>query len=155
MEPSEAELREITKELRGMKSKAQSMAHPLIRSENPAIANQAFEIMQGVEKISSNQKRICKLLRRLRVNQEGSETSGVKTPVATARITHTGRAEGGQDFSFRSKSGKRGPGLCAGGDQRMPQLDNRGLAMLLKNLEEAQANDSGWPFFDGKYMTYP
>jgi hypothetical protein len=36
LEPSEAELREIAKELQGMKSKVQSMAHPLIRSENPA-----------------------------------------------------------------------------------------------------------------------
>jgi hypothetical protein len=155
VEPSEDELREIAKELQGMKSKAQSMAHPLIRSENPATANQAFEMMQGVEKISRDQKRICMLLRRLGGDQEGSKTSGVKTPVATARITHTGRAEGGQDFSFRSRSGKRCPGLCAGGDQRMPQLDNRGLASLFKNLEEAQANDSGWPFFNGKYMTYP
>jgi hypothetical protein len=112
-------------------------------------------MMQGVEKISRDQKRICKLLRRLGVNQEGSEISDVKTPVATTQVPHIGGAEGGQDFSFKSRSGKRGPGPWEGGDQRMHQPDNKGLALLLKNLEEAQANDSGWPFFNGKYMIYP
>jgi predicted aconitase len=43
-----------------------------MRSENPSVTSKAFEMMQGVEEISSrDQKRICKLLRRLGVNQVG------------------------------------------------------------------------------------
>jgi hypothetical protein len=41
-------------------------------------------MMQGVEEIvARGQKRIHKLLRRLEVNQDGSETSSMETPAAT------------------------------------------------------------------------
>jgi hypothetical protein len=66
LKPFEAELREKSRELQGEKDNAQVMAQPLLMSDNPAITDEAFEMMQGVEDIAAQgQRRICKLLRRL------------------------------------------------------------------------------------------
>jgi hypothetical protein len=39
-------------------------------------------------------------------------------------------------------------------EEAPPPCDSR-LAALLRNLGGAQANDSGWPLFDRKYVGYP
>jgi hypothetical protein len=38
--------------------------------------------------------------------------------------------------------------------QEVPQHGNEGLAALLRKLGGAQANNAGWPLFNGKYVTY-
>jgi hypothetical protein len=40
-----------------------------------------------------------------------------------------------------------------GNDPSLPPGDE--LAILMQGLMGAQANDSGWPTFNGKYMEYP
>ncbi len=65
-------------------------------------------MMREIEKASHRgQGRICKLLQRLGVTQEGSESSSVGAPVAAAGLPHAGDAGHGGDFSFRSGCGWR------------------------------------------------
>jgi dephospho-CoA kinase len=47
LKPYEAKLREISKEMVNFKSKAQNIAHPLMRSENPMTTGKAHKMMQG------------------------------------------------------------------------------------------------------------
>jgi hypothetical protein len=49
LEPTEVELREISKELASSKSKVQAIAQPLMRSENLTSASKAHKIMLGIE----------------------------------------------------------------------------------------------------------
>jgi hypothetical protein len=80
--------------LANSKAQAQDMAHPFMRSENPATISRAYELIQGVEEIASRgQRRIRKLLRRLAVNQEGSKTSSTGSPVAIAQAPRAGAAD--------------------------------------------------------------
>jgi hypothetical protein len=57
-------------------------------------------MMQGVEEIAvRGQSGICKLLRRLGVNQEESETTSMETSsVATVRVPYVSEAEVSGDF---------------------------------------------------------
>jgi hypothetical protein len=71
LEPYEAELREISRELHERRAGPQS--------GNPLIADKAFEMVQGVEDM-----RIHKLLRRPGVAQEDSEASIMETLEAAA-----------------------------------------------------------------------
>ncbi len=52
LEPCEAELREIPKELQKEKIKVQEMAQPLLSSEDPLIAEKAFVVMRDIHKAS-------------------------------------------------------------------------------------------------------
>jgi hypothetical protein len=50
LEPSEAELKGISKELANSKFKAQAIPHPLMTSENPATASKAHDLIQEWKK---------------------------------------------------------------------------------------------------------
>jgi hypothetical protein len=68
MEPSEVELREITRDLQNKKSKSQKIVQPLLSSKDPLSAEKAFEVMREIKEASrQGQSRICKLLWRLGV----------------------------------------------------------------------------------------
>ncbi len=70
VEPSKAELREISRELHGEKGRSQIMAQPLLRSEIPLIVDKVFGMVQEVKNIAhTGQRTICMLLRRLGVAQ--------------------------------------------------------------------------------------
>jgi hypothetical protein len=53
LDPYEAELRGIRKELTNSKAKAQILAHPLMRSDNPAITNKADKLAQEADEVAS------------------------------------------------------------------------------------------------------
>jgi dephospho-CoA kinase len=85
LKPYKAKLREISKEMVNSKSKAQNIAHPLMRSENPTTTGKAHKMMQVIKEIAARgQKRM--LLRRLGVNQKRLETSSTETPAASDPI---------------------------------------------------------------------
>jgi hypothetical protein len=106
MEPSEVKLKGISKELANSKSKVQTLVRPLMRSDNLAIAGKAHELGREADEVAyRGQKRICKLLRRLDINQEGSETSSARTSVATAQAPRTSMASREENLFFSKNAG--------------------------------------------------
>jgi hypothetical protein len=52
-EPSEAELRGISKELANSKAEVQATVCPLMRSDSPSIASNAYKLVQEAKEIAS------------------------------------------------------------------------------------------------------
>jgi hypothetical protein len=78
-EPSETELRSIGKEQAGYKAKVHSLTRTFIASDDPAVAADAHGLLGEANKVMTRgQKSICRLLQRLGVVPEGSETSSLK-----------------------------------------------------------------------------
>ncbi len=112
------------------------------------------------EVASRGRKQICKLLRRLGVIQEGSETSSAGTSVVAAQAPRAGTTKGDRDLIFMKKiggedlrqQGRSGPGIRRDEEQASPGGE---LATLLRDLGGAQANDAGWLLFIRNYVEYP
>ncbi len=52
MEPSEAQLREIVRDLQGKKTKAQKIAQPILNLCDPYVVRKAFKIIKKAEEAS-------------------------------------------------------------------------------------------------------
>jgi hypothetical protein len=100
--------------------------HSQFCSKDPLSAEKVFEMKRKTEEASHRgQRRIRKLLQKLRVTQEGSETSSVGILAAATRLPNAKDDRNGGDFLFRSGSAggtrrpQRMPGTWTDGGHRM------------------------------------
>jgi hypothetical protein len=103
LEPSEIELRSINKELAWCKAKIHSLTRTFIASDDPAVAVDVHELLgEANEVMTRGQKCIHRLLQRLGVAPEGSETSSLKN-MATGAPKPQPNPDGAPEefFSFR------------------------------------------------------
>ncbi len=151
LELSEVDLKSISKELTECKGRIQSLTKSYLMSEDPSLATDAHELLSKVDGVTSRgQKQIWRLLRRLGQLLEGSETSSLENEDVWPKGPPPQQAgAAGGDLSFKWTSGggdHRGlGGIGAGPEERgrggPPTADND-LAMLLRSLGGAQANNS-------------
>jgi hypothetical protein len=77
----------------------QRIGQPLLGSKNPLTEERAFKMMREIEEASrQSQRRNSKLLRRLSVAKEGTETRSVRTPVEATGPAHASNAGSSGDF---------------------------------------------------------
>jgi hypothetical protein len=101
LEPSEADLKSTSKEFSGCKPKIQSLTRPILALDNPALAADAHEVWKADEIMARGQKHIRRLLQRLGVLREGSETSSLEN-VATRASKPLPKPSGAPEEFFLS-----------------------------------------------------
>ncbi len=133
-------------------------------SDAPFLTADAHELInEAGEVIGRDQNRIRRLLRRLGMMPEGFEASSLENEDSQASKPPLKQTEALEEvFSFRKSGGdwggQEGEEARARTEERAredPAREEGDLVALLLCLGGAQANDSGWPTFLGKYVEYP
>ncbi len=143
VEPDETELRNLAKKLGAVKKELMTMGRELMVNQSAAIATEAHELVSEAEEaIRVNQRTIKAALRGLGAASDISEASSLNALPPPLRPVMGNLAA--PTWPPRAEPPRTAP-LGAGGE----------LANLMRRLMGAQANDSGWPTFSGKYAEYP
>jgi hypothetical protein len=135
-EPEEGGLRDLAKRLGAIKKELMVLNRELIVSQPPALA------MEAQEAIKASQKTIKVALRVLGAASDISEADSLDTLPPPRRPIMGSLAA---PISPIRAEPPRMTSSGMGGD----------VASLMRGLVGAQANDSGWPTFSGKYVEYP
>jgi hypothetical protein len=165
-DPSEAVLRSYAKQLGNSKKDIMALSRSLMVGQAASIATEATRrANEAGEVIKSSREVIRAALRGLGVASDISEASG---PTRAQRPPPARPVMGdlGADWAMGSRPTASGwlP-ACTPATTAWPPLDSvprprtRGtggeLSTLMRGMMNAQANDSGWPTFSGKYVEYP
>ncbi len=143
LETDEGELRDLAKKLGAIKRELMTLGRGLMVSQPPAKATEAHELVSEAEEaIRSSQRMIKAALRGLGVASDISEASSLDAPLSPQRPVRGSLAA--PPLPPRTEP-LRTTSYGMGGE----------LANLMHGLIGAQANDSGWPTFGGKYVEYP
>jgi hypothetical protein len=141
--PEEGRLRDLGRELGVAKKELMALGRELMTSQAPALAAEAHDLAEEAEDaIRASQRVIKAALRGLGVASDISETGSLDLPPppqSPAMGSFTAQP------TLPLTRPMEGPTQRAGGD----------VADLVCCLAGAQANDSGWPTFNGKYVEYP
>jgi hypothetical protein len=142
-EPEEGGLSDLGRKLGVAKKELMALSRDLMISQPPALAAEAHELAgEAEEAIRAGQKAIKAALRGLGVASDTSEAGSLDIVPLPRRPT-VGNLMAPPPFVQAAPAGMTSPEV--GSD----------VAVLVCSLAGAQANDSGWPTFSGKYMEYP
>jgi hypothetical protein len=145
--PEEARLWALSKKLSKVKGDLLSLGRALMFSQDLSLAAGAHELVgEGEEALQTGQQKGRAALRRLRAASDISETGSVDL-LGQQEIPAIGGALVGRDNQSTAPPASRQP----------PMITKSGnkLADLIRCLNSAQANDSRWSMFAGKYVEYP
>jgi hypothetical protein len=164
-DPDEAALRCYAKQLGNTKKEIMALSRSLMVGQAASVAVEATRLAnEAGEAIKTSQEMIRVALRGLGAASDISEASG---PARAQRPPPTRPVMGDLDPNWAG-----GPRAAAlgwpydytpanaawppSGSVPRPRIGGVGgeLSTLMRNLMGAQANDSGWPTFSGKYVEY-
>jgi hypothetical protein len=165
-DPDETTLRGFAKHLGNSKKEVMALSRSLMVGQAASVATEATRLAnEAGETIKSSRELIRAALRGLGVASDISEASG---PTRAQRLPQTRPVLG--DLSTDWTMGPRPaasawPPICTPATTAWPPADSvprprmKGaggeLSALMRGMMNAQANDSGWPTFSGKYVEYP
>jgi hypothetical protein len=143
-----------------------ALSRSLMVGQVASIAVEATRLAnEAGEAIKSSREMIRAALRGLGAAWDISEAS---SPTRAQRLPPTGPVLGNlnPDWAAGSRPAASGwPPACTPATSAWPPLDSvprprmggagGELSTLMRGLMGAQANDSGWPTFSGKYVEYP
>jgi hypothetical protein len=145
LEPDERELRDLAKKLGVVKKELMTMGRELMVNQPAATATEAHELVSEAEEaVRVNQRMIKAALRELGAVSDISEVSSLSVLPPPPLLKPVMGNLAAPTWPPQAEP-PRTPPLGAGGK----------LANLMRGLMGAQANDSGWPMFSGKYVEYP
>jgi hypothetical protein len=165
-DPSEERLRDLARKLGAAKKEIMALSRSLMVGQAASIATEANRLAGDArEDIKSTRETIKAALRGLGAASDISEVSGptrVPRPPPTRPVLGDLNAEwatGGQPAAsgwppFCTPTTTTWPPPEFAPRPRMGEAGSE-LMTLMQGLMGAQANDSGWPTFSGKYVEYP
>jgi hypothetical protein len=131
-----------------VKRELMSLGRVLMMSQDPSLAAGAHELAgEAEDAIWAGHQKERAALRRLGAASDISETGSVDLPLPRV-VPVTGGPLAGQGIQPVAPFAA---GLSAGAVAG----PNSEVADLIRCLTGAQANDSGWPVFNGRYVEYP
>jgi hypothetical protein len=166
-EPDEEELRDLARKLGTVKKETMALNRGLVVGQPAIIATKANELAsEAWEAIKASQETIRAALRGMGAASDISEISG---PTGAPRLPPARPARGSLAPPAWAPRGEPAapawlpqstPATSAWPPPDMPLRPTSGgvgdeQAVLMQGLMSAQANDSGWPTFNGKYAEYP
>jgi hypothetical protein len=160
-DPDKTTLRGLGKNLGNSKKEIITLSRSLIVGQSASVATEATRLAdEASEAIKSNRETIRAALRGLGVASDISEAHG---PTRAARQLPPTRPTVGNldpDWTAPGWASAHTPATTAWPpmDSRpRPKMKGAGgeLSTLMRGMMNAQANDSGWPTFSGKYVEYP
>ncbi len=165
-DPSEERLRDLVRKLGTAKKEIMALSRSLMVGQAASIATEANRLASNAgEAIKSSWETIKAALRGLGAASDISEVSGPTSapwPPPTRPVLGDLNAE----WATGSRPAASGwPPYCTPATTTWPppefaprpRMGGAGneLTALMQGLMGAQANDSGWPTFSGKYVEYP
>jgi hypothetical protein len=165
-DPSEERLRDLARKLGTAKKEIMALSRSLMVGQAASIAKEANRLASDAgEAIKSSRETIKAALRRLGVASDISEVSG---PTRAPRPPPTRPVLGDLNAEWATGSWPAASGwppFCTPATTTWPppefaprpRMGGAGneLTALMQGPMGAQANDSGWPTFSGKYVEYP
>jgi hypothetical protein len=165
-DPSEERLRDLARKLGATKKEIMAMSRSLMVGQSASLATEAHGLASDAgEVIKSSRETIKAALRGLGAASDISEVSG---PTRALRPPPTRPVLGNLNAEWAPGSQSAAsvwPPLSMPATTTWPppefaprpRMGGAGseLTALMQGLMGAQANDSGWPTFSGKYMEYP
>jgi hypothetical protein len=165
-EPDEERLRELARKLGAAKKEIMAMKRSLVVGQTANLATEANELAsEAGEAIKASRKTIKGALRGMGAASDISEISG---PTRAPHPPPTRPALGSLAAAWAPRNQSAGPTWPPQSTLTTitwpppklaprPRIGGAGneLAALMQGLMGAQANDSGWPTFNGKYVEYP
>jgi hypothetical protein len=166
-EPDEEELRDLARKLGTARKEIMTMARDLVVNQPATAATEAHELVsEAGEAIKASRETIKAALRGMGAASDISEISclaGVPRPPpvrpAMGNLVLPAWPPRGQP-AVPTWPPQSTPAASVWPPPDMPPRPTPGgagdeLAILMQGLMGAQANDSGWPTFSGKYVEYP
>jgi hypothetical protein len=165
-DPGEERLRDLTRKLGTAKKEIMVLSRSLMVGQAASIATEANRLASDAgEAIKSSRETIKAALRGLGAASDISEVSGptmAQRPPPTRPVLEDLNA----GWAMGSRPAASGwPPYCTPATAPWPppefaprpRMGGAGneLTALMQGLMGAQANDSGWPTFSGKYVEYP
>jgi hypothetical protein len=162
----EDRLRDLARKLGTSKKEIMALSRSLMVGQVASIAIEASRLASDAgEAIKSSREMIRAALRGLGAASDISEASG---PTRAQRPPPTGPALGDLNVGWAAGARPAASGwplFCTPAATAWPPLDSvprprmggagGELMALMRGVMGAQANDSGWPTFSGKYVEYP
>jgi hypothetical protein len=131
-----------------MRRELMSLGRVLIMSQDPSLAAGAHELTREAEDaIRRGQQKVRAALKRLGAASVMSEVGSVDLP-PPREVPVTGGLLAGQSVQAVAP-------LATGPSAGTAAGPGREVADLIRCLTGAQANDIGWPVFNGRYVEYP
>jgi hypothetical protein len=165
-DPGEERLRDLARKLGTAKKEIMALSRSLMVGQAASIATEANRLSSDAgEAIKSSREIIKAALRGLGAASDISEVSGLtraQRPPPTRPVLgdlNAGWAAGSRPVAsgwppFCTPATTTWPPPESVPRPRMGGVGNE-LTALMQGLMGAQANDSGWPTFSGKYVEYP
>jgi hypothetical protein len=166
-DPDETTLRGFGKHLGTLKKEIMALSRSLMVNQSAGVAMEATRLAgEAGDAIKSSRELIRAALRGLGVASDISEASG---PTRTQRPPPARPVMGSIDPDWTSRDTRpvapgwppvHTPAATAwppADSIPKPRMKGAGgeLSTLMRGMMNAQANDSGWPTFSGKYVEYP
>ncbi len=159
-DPDQTTLRGLGKHLGNSKKEIMALSRSLIVGQSASVATEATRLAdEASEAIKSNRESIRAALRGLGVASDISEASG---PTRAQGLPPARPAVGNLDLDWTAPGWlpAHTPATTAWPPMEpmpRPRIKGAGeeLSTLMRGMMNAQANDSGWPTFSGKYVEYP
>jgi hypothetical protein len=138
--PEEEGLRALGRELSKVKKELMSLGRILMMSQDPSLAAGAHELAgEAEDAIGASQQKV-------RAASDISETGSVDLPLPRGAPVAGGPLAGQGIQPVAPMAAELSAGAARPGSE---------VADLFRCLTGAQANDSGWPVFNGRYVEYP
>jgi hypothetical protein len=165
-DPDDTTLRGFGKHLGNSKKEIMALSRSLMVGQSASVATEATRLAdEASEAIKSSRELIRAALRGLGVVSDISEASGptrAQWPLPTRPVV--GNID--PDWTMETRPAASGwPPVHTPAITAWPPVDSiprsriKGaggeLSTLMRGMMNAQANDSGWPTFSGKYVEYP
>jgi hypothetical protein len=141
--PEKGGLWDLGRKLELAKKELMALGRDQMLSQVPSLEAEAHDFVREAEDaLRSGQREVKTALRKLGVASDLSVTGSLDMPLPSRRQATGGHAEQPAPFPTRPVMGP----LHRMGSE---------VTDLIRCLAGAQANDSGWPVFNGKYVEYP
>jgi hypothetical protein len=137
----------LGRDLNEAKGSLMSLGWVLMLSQDPPLVASAHQLVaEAEEAIHIEHQAVRAALRKMGAASDISDAGSVDMPAPGNRFTSSGVAQGRVASSSLAPPRWRSQASSEQGSE---------MADLIRYLSGAQANDSGWPTFKGKYVEYP
>jgi hypothetical protein len=165
--PAEAEaevLEELEEEMDHREEMVEALGQALKDAVPESLKDRVEEAMrESIAAVTKGRRYVDHVRARLDFSKDSESSSSKAAAGAAHGGWQTAAEELGEELEVEPEEeepGRLAEGLEAGGELERETTGSRGaapryLVEFMRNFGQMRANDSGWPTFDGRYVSYP
>ncbi len=157
-------LEELEEEMDHREEMVEALGQALKDAVPESLKDRVEEAMrESVAAVTKGRRYVDHVRARLDFSKDSESSSSKPAAGAAPGGWQTVAEELGEELEVRPEDeepGRPAEGLEAGGEPERETTGTRGtapryLVKFMRNFGQMRANDSGWPMFDGRYVSYP